>query len=333
MFISSFFSFIGTVLLWFLGIAAAIFVLPIIYRALKAAFSAFKSRKRRIKQPKRCNDYFKQYRSEEKNSISNYSTTDTANLTQYNYNDNYKKHANKTEHKIEEEIEFLHSLSKDTVNSTNTAANTYKDSISVSNADEVDYEKHKNDSYYKLKSYIMSPGESVLLGFLEKIIDPSMYVIVPQVHYDRYLEVNKDRDEKYQAISASKINTRSTDFGIETKDHRPVCYVEYNDNSHKSENRKKRDYFLMKACQKAGLPHIVITSDEVNSQAIEMNGTMKICKIIYKKLYNAQGNPLNLPSLLCPKCGKEFKLLTGDYGAFLSHGRNSECENINIFRK
>lgn len=350
MFISSFFTIIGTIItwiLWIIGIVVALFVLALICLGISSAVSAIKQRKQKFKPSRSHIKYTKRYRKNykkklkknraEKKCVSDCSVSGAAQTVQNSHYGSVDTSDNEKKHSLNKEIEFIRSLGNNTVRSLNVAVGNISSESSSAiedrNYEDHDYEKHKDEAYYKIKLDILSKGERLLLSFLEKIIDPNKYLIVPQVHYDRYLEVNTDRDEKYQAISASKINTRSTDFGIETKEYKPVCYIEYDDDTHNREDRKKRDRFLAIACRKAGLARIVVSSREINSQIAAEKGSMAICKKLYKKFYKAPGNPLNLPSLTCPRCGKEFMLLTGDYGAFLSHGRDSECDNVNIFRK
>lgn len=336
MFISSFFSFIATVLLWFLGIAATIFVLPMIYFALKAAFSALKNRKRKFKPPKRYNGYFDQYRTEKIDDqsapgVSNCSISDTSLSAQYS-RDDHNRTTNETDRTLQEEIAYIRRLGKSAVNSANKAVDSITDSTNSSIQEVSDYEKHKKEVYYQVRDKILSEGEELLKPHLQKFIDSKKYILIDSPNYSRYLKPTKRDDKKFEDISASKIKGLVGDFGIETLDGKPVCIIEYDDSTHLAEDRIARDNFLFSACKFAEFPRITITSKEYNSLKEQNKYDMHyFYTLLYKKFFEACGNPLNLPSLTCDKCHQEFYVNAGSYGLFLSHGRHNECDNkINI---
>lgn len=216
------------------------------------------------------------------------------------------------------------------INSTNACEISHS-AIQSEQYDDTEYEKHKNEVFYQIRDKVLSEGEKLLQPHIEKFIDLKKYKLINNPNYSRYLKPNSDRPEKYQAISADKIKGLVADFGIETLDGKPVCFIEYDDSTHICKERQDRDSFLSSACYHARFPRIVITSEEFNSS---ISKDWDKLKIFYRRLYRkilSNLNPLNFPSLKCEHCGKELLVCVGEYGLFLSHGKYCECNNkINV---
>lgn len=183
--------------------------------------------------------------------------------------------------------------------------------------------------YFVKTETTLSPGEQYFISILSPLIDPTKYHIVTQAQYSKYLKPNPNTSKEQQAISASKIKALRGDFAIETQDYRPVMLIEYNDKSHKEEDRIIRDNYLHKACKYAQLPRLPVESSHFNSYIFKSEFEAR------KRLYvllSLNGNVLCLPDIVCAKCGREFDVITGKFGAFLAHYRDESChQTVNIF--
>lgn len=340
MFISGFFTFIGTILLWILGIGVAIFVLVLVCHGISAAVSAIKQRKQKFKPSRSHIKYTKRYRKNykkklkknkaEKKCVSDCSVSNTAQTVQNSHYGSVDTSDNEKKPSLNKETE--NSLGNSAVNSFNFALENSSSSKDPAALEDSDYEKHKDEVYYRVRDKILSDGEELLKPHLLKFIDKKKYKLIDSPNYSRYLIPAKRADKKFEDISASKIKGLVGDFGIETLDGKPICIIEYDDATHLAKEREIRDRFLHSACKRAKFPRVSIKSCEYNSfKELSKRDMYIFYKTLYKKLHDAEGNPLDLPSLTCDKCNQEFLVNVGSYGLFLSHGRNNECKNkINI---
>lgn len=195
------------------------------------------------------------------------------------------------------------------------------------NSSKLDYDP--NIPFFVKAETTLSPGEQYFISILSPLINPNKYKIITQAQYSKYLKPNPNTTDQQQAISASKIKALRGDFAIETQDYRPVMLIEYNDESHKEEDRIIRDNYLHKACKYAQLPRLPVESSHFNSYIFKSEFEAR------KRLYvllSLNGNVLCLPDIVCAKCGREFDVITGKFGAFLAHYRDESChQTVNIF--
>lgn len=95
---------------------------------------------------------------------------------------------------------------------------------------------------------VMSAPEQVLYWRLLQALPQHM--VLAQVQLSRFLRVT--RKERSQAIR-NKIDRKSADFLICSKDATPVCVIELDDSSHESPARRKADADKDAALKAAGI--------------------------------------------------------------------------------
>ncbi len=113
----------------------------------------------------------------------------------------------------------------------------------------------KKEEYpYKKQEKLFSDAERSFLGTLEQAVG-DRYRIFGKVRLSDVLGVRSMGNRKKWWRAFNKISSKHLDYVLCAKnDLSIVAGIELNDNSHKKRQRKKRDHFLVRACQAAGLP-------------------------------------------------------------------------------
>lgn len=103
---------------------------------------------------------------------------------------------------------------------------------------------------YNKKLSILTKTEKKFFRTLEEKYEPSHYIFC-QVNLGRVINVT-DQDNFYTYWN--KINKKSIDFVLVDKENfKTAKLIELNDTSHHKDKRFKRDKFLKKVCDAAGL--------------------------------------------------------------------------------
>ncbi len=130
--------------------------------------------------------------------------------------------------------------------------------------------RKKEEYPYTKRKFLMSVPERKFYEELYKMVDGSKYVVLPQVPLSRVIEVTKRGKDfwKYH----NRINKKILDFVIFKKlYYEPMLVIEYDDKSHERKERRKRDEFLDKALEKAGLKIVHVKYGEKISSKMFQN--------------------------------------------------------------
>lgn len=120
--------------------------------------------------------------------------------------------------------------------------------------------KEKTDDYAYKKTRLFSPGEKSFFRILQQALDNKV-LIFGKIRVADILAPEKNIDHSTWQKAFNKISKKHFDFVLCTKDTLSVlCAIELNDKSHSYIKQKKRDEFIVNACESAGLPLIQITA-------------------------------------------------------------------------
>ena len=112
---------------------------------------------------------------------------------------------------------------------------------------------------YAKKECLMTPPERALMQVLEGLFG-ARFRILPQIALvslvDK-LNYNSYRNELFRVV----------DFVIASPEFEPLVVVELNDSSHMRADRRERDRKVAEILQKASLPLVVLTPDNVSDVA------------------------------------------------------------------
>ncbi len=121
--------------------------------------------------------------------------------------------------------------------------------------------KKKEKYPFRRRKYLMSIPERKFYEHLLSEIDADIYAVFPQVPLSRVIEVSVGGKEFWRHFN--RINKKIVDFVVFKKPYyEPVLVIEYDDETHTREDRKKRDIFLDNALKSANVPVIHVKYGE-----------------------------------------------------------------------
>lgn len=105
---------------------------------------------------------------------------------------------------------------------------------------------------YRKKAYLLSKAENNFFFVLNASLDSQKYYICPKVRLSDIFDItDKNNWQSY----FNRITMKHVDFLIcESKSFKPVLAIELDDSSHNSAKVVKRDEFVNKVYENAGLP-------------------------------------------------------------------------------
>lgn len=105
---------------------------------------------------------------------------------------------------------------------------------------------------YDLQTSLLTPTEENFYEVLKKVVD-NRYQIIPQVQLSKIMKV-RDSDYGYTNYhDFNKINKKSIDFVLYDENLKAHLAIELDDYSHSRPNRIRRDEFVDKIMEEAGL--------------------------------------------------------------------------------
>ena len=123
------------------------------------------------------------------------------------------------------------------------------------------------------KKYLLTKNEYWFYKNLKEIADKYGYAILAKIRFADLVEVNGEAGKSEYMKYFGKIKAKHIDFILCKKENLyPELLIELNDNSHKKEDRIKRDEFVKKI------------ADKVGYQMIFVNGTQNLEDIVTKAL-------------------------------------------------
>lgn len=123
------------------------------------------------------------------------------------------------------------------------------------------------------KKYLLTKNECWFYKNLKEIADKYGYAVLAKIRLADLVEVNGEAGKSEYMKCFGKIKAKHIDFILCKKENLyPELLIELNDNSHKKEDRIKRDEFVKKIADKVGYKMIFV------------NGTQNLGKIVTKAL-------------------------------------------------
>lgn len=109
---------------------------------------------------------------------------------------------------------------------------------------------------YRKNTCLFTKAERSFLGVLEQAVGDE-YIVYGKVRIGDILKPERGLSQSERQTARNKIDRKHFDFILCREDDRSiVCAIELNDISHQGLMQQKRDIFVRKACESAGLPLI-----------------------------------------------------------------------------
>ncbi len=103
------------------------------------------------------------------------------------------------------------------------------------------------------RKHLLTTNEWQFYKSLKEIADKLNFCVLAKVRLADLVETSAEVDAKEKRKYLNKIKSKHIDFMLCKKDNLyPELIIELNDNSHKKEDRVKRDIFIEKVLEKAG---------------------------------------------------------------------------------
>jgi hypothetical protein len=166
--------------------------------------------------------------------------------------------------------------------------------------------------FYRRRSLLFSAAERSFLGALD-LATGRDFRIFGKVRVGDLLAPQDGLGSSARMAALNKINRKHFDFVLcRPNDLSVLCVIELNDRSHQNKNRQLRDYFLVDACEGAGLPLVmfdarrVYTPSEIGARIAEAIAEKKA---VYSKppLHAGETNEASFAQApdtppRCPRC-------------------------------
>ena len=125
------------------------------------------------------------------------------------------------------------------------------------------------------KKYLLTKNEYGFYKNLKEIADKYGYAILAKIRFADLVEVNSEAGKSEYMKYFGKIKAKHIDFILCKKENLyPELLIELNDNSHKKEDRIKRDEFVKKIADKVGYKMIFVNGtgdlEDIVTKALEI---------------------------------------------------------------
>jgi len=125
------------------------------------------------------------------------------------------------------------------------------------------------------KKYLLTKNEYWFYKNLKEIADKYGYAILAKIRFADLVEVNGEAGKSEYMKYFGKIKAKHIDFILCKKENLyPELLIELNDNSHKKEDRIKRDEFVKKIADKVGYKMIFVNGtgdlEDIVTKALEI---------------------------------------------------------------
>ena len=125
------------------------------------------------------------------------------------------------------------------------------------------------------KKYVLTKNEYWFYKNLKEIADKYGYAILAKIRFADLVEVNDEAGKSEYMKYFGKIKAKHIDFILCKKENLyPELLIELNDNSHKKEDRIKRDEFVKKIADKVGYKMIFVNGtgdlEDIVTKALEI---------------------------------------------------------------
>lgn len=125
------------------------------------------------------------------------------------------------------------------------------------------------------KKYLLTKNEYWFYKNLKEIADKYGYAILAKIRFADLVEVNGEAGKSEYMKYFGKVKSKHIDFILCKKENLyPELLIELNDNSHKKEDRIKRDEFVKKIADKVGYKMIFVNGtgdlEDIVTKALEI---------------------------------------------------------------
>ena len=125
------------------------------------------------------------------------------------------------------------------------------------------------------KNFLLTKNEYWFYKNLKEIADKYGYAILAKIRFADLVEVNGEAGKSEYMKYFGKIKAKHIDFILCKKENLyPELLIELNDNSHKKEDRIKRDEFVKKIADKVGYKMIFVNGtgdlEDIVTKALEI---------------------------------------------------------------
>lgn len=155
---------------------------------------------------------------------------------------------------------------------------------------------NQNNNTQQSQKFIYNPKPSLITetekGFYNAIKEllPNNYLLFPQINLATV--ISKDDSSHFQNELF-----RNIDFLITDSEFKPLIFIEINDSSHNSSQRKERDQKVHNICEEAGIPIITLwTSYGVNKEYIKKRIDTTLSELPVKRIIHSKPAEINQKS-------------------------------------
>ncbi len=163
----------------------------------------------------------------------------------------------------------------------------HEPSLNCCNADNLS-NQNDNDNNEETQKFVYNPKPSLLTetekGFYKAIKEvlPENYLLFPQINLATVISKNDDSHFQNELF-------RNIDFLITNSEFKPLVFVEINDSSHNSNQRKERDQKVSNICEEAGIPIITFwTSYGINREYIKKRIDTVLAELPVKRIVHSK---------------------------------------------
>lgn len=163
----------------------------------------------------------------------------------------------------------------------------HEPSLNCDNADNLS-NQNDNDNNEETQKFVYNPKPSLLTetekGFYKAIKEvlPESYLLFPQINLATVISKNDDSHFQNELF-------RNIDFLITNSEFKPLVFVEINDSSHNSNQRKERDQKVSNICEEAGIPIITFwTSYGINREYIKKRIDTVLAELPVKRIVHSK---------------------------------------------
>ncbi len=137
--------------------------------------------------------------------------------------------------------------------------------------------KKKQDFAYLKKDSLLTEAEKSFYTVLREVVGEK-YLVCPQVSLSAILSIPDERDRGRYAVSRNKIQSKYVDFLLcEPESLKPLLVIELNDSSHDQAKRIRRDDFLVRALEGAGVAFFpVVIASQYDREDLERGIAEKV---------------------------------------------------------
>lgn len=115
-----------------------------------------------------------------------------------------------------------------------------------------DSQEKTEEQKYDLQPSLLTPTEEIFYGILKEVVADS-YQIIPQVQLSKIMKVRDSNRNYTNYHDFNQVNKKSIDFVLYDENLKAYLAIELDDYTHSRPNRIKRDEFVNKIMNEAGL--------------------------------------------------------------------------------